>query len=317
MANFNIRKSKALKSGADGIGVRRADAGRGRFVPGQNEFVAGPEDRDPGPLNNADLCSSDAGKDIDLRRLENGPGRNQKRSRFFIVSFPMNPLIFFAQGRMMHRHPSLSLRDFFERNDAVASVRQDRTGHDAEGVARVLQRHRRLTRRLCSLDNQFRPPFYDSVTIDGDPVHHNAIIRRNVTVRFNVFRESFAAVHLYLNPKAFDKKDCCGVVVLFVREDIAPELVKAIGQKGLDDDDQEIILDAVGEFCNAIVGQFKEELRSFGYLDLMMSTPIKFRNDASDGIPFPYEERKLLEISFYVKKDRAIVVNVVLASNQT
>ncbi len=120
-------------------------------------------------------------------------------------------------------------------------------------------------------------------------------------------------INLYLNKKAYDVKESCGLIVLLVREDIAPELVKAMGNTGIDEEDEEIIMDSVGEFCNVVVGQFKSELRSFGYPDLTISAPAKYRNYAPDGADFPYSEYKYYEISFYIKKQKAIVVVVTMA----
>lgn len=120
-------------------------------------------------------------------------------------------------------------------------------------------------------------------------------------------------INLYLDKHFYDKKNSCGVIALFVQEDIAPDLVKSMGNRGLDADDPEIILDTVGEFCNVVVGQFKNELRSFGYKDLTISAPMKYHNDVPEGVDFPYAETKYYEISFFVKKEKVFVVNVTIA----
>jgi chemotaxis protein CheY-P-specific phosphatase CheC len=120
-------------------------------------------------------------------------------------------------------------------------------------------------------------------------------------------------INLYADKNALDQKNTCGLVALFVKEDIAPDLAKAMGNKGLDVEDPEIIKDTVGELCNVIVGQFLNELRAFGYKDITISAPIKDYNDVPEGVDFPYNETKYYEITFFVKKEKTFVINVAIA----
>ncbi|MBF0531948.1 MAG: hypothetical protein HQL23_02505 [Candidatus Omnitrophica bacterium] len=123
-----------------------------------------------------------------------------------------------------------------------------------------------------------------------------------------------AVVNFYLNQQAADGKDTCGTLVLYLEEEIVPNLARAFGQKGPDLEDPEILLEACGEMAKAITGQFKEELRAFGYKDLIASAPQKFKTDIADGVEFPYSERKYHEISFFIQKMKKIVAVICLAS---
>ncbi len=120
-------------------------------------------------------------------------------------------------------------------------------------------------------------------------------------------------LNFYFNQKDFEAKKCCGVMVLYIEEEAAEKLVRALGQSGLDAEDPEIILDTCGEFCNVIAGQFKNELRSFGYMDLVISAPLKYHNIIPEGVDFPYSEHKQYELMFYLWKQKVVVVDMVMA----
>lgn len=122
-----------------------------------------------------------------------------------------------------------------------------------------------------------------------------------------------SSINFYLDQQHFSDKICCGVVALFVEEAFAEIVAKSFGQKGLDCEDPEIIMDCSGEICNVIVGQFKNELRSFGYSNLVISAPIKAINDIPEGVDFPYGEDSYYELSFVVKGEKVMVAIIVLA----
>jgi len=122
-----------------------------------------------------------------------------------------------------------------------------------------------------------------------------------------------SALNFYLDNKDYKAKHACGVMVVYIEEEANEKLVRALGQPELDPEDEEIILDTCGEFCNVIAGQFKNELRSFGYIDLVISAPIKYRNDVPQGVDFPYSESKYYELSFHIWKERLIVLETVMA----
>jgi len=122
-----------------------------------------------------------------------------------------------------------------------------------------------------------------------------------------------AAINFYLNQQKFKEDDSCGVMVLYIQDETTGKLMKALGQPGLDEDDEETLLDTCGEFCNVIAGQFKNELRSFGYIDLVISAPLKYKNDIPEGVNFKYSEYKLYELSFHIWKEKLIVVDATMS----
>lgn len=122
-----------------------------------------------------------------------------------------------------------------------------------------------------------------------------------------------SAINFYVDKKHFEEKDSSGVVVLYIEEEAAEKLGKAMGQSEADLEDEEVVLDTCGEFCNVVVGQFKNELRALGYIDLIISAPIKHKNDISEGVDFQYSEKKLYELNFHVWKRKLIVVDITMA----
>ncbi|MBF0484124.1 MAG: hypothetical protein HQL25_05400 [Candidatus Omnitrophica bacterium] len=122
-----------------------------------------------------------------------------------------------------------------------------------------------------------------------------------------------AAINLYLTKQKLENKDCCGVIVLFLDEEIAELFVRAL-QPGVSYEDPDVVMDNCGELCNIIAVQFKNEAVNFGYANLFLSAPVKAHNDIMYGVDFPFEEDFYYEISFKVKNRKAVVVSFVMAN---
>lgn len=122
-----------------------------------------------------------------------------------------------------------------------------------------------------------------------------------------------AAVNYYLSESHLQQHDCTGVLMVFIEEDAASKLLKALGYTGFKDEDEELILENSGEFCNVIAGKFKDELAKLGYKSLITSAPIKAKNAIPGGAEFPYSQYKYYEASFYFWKKKSLVINVVMA----
>ncbi len=121
-----------------------------------------------------------------------------------------------------------------------------------------------------------------------------------------------AAITMYDSKESLAAKKPCGAFILYLEETIAQEFLKAMSQ-GLDDEDEEMVMDNCGELCNVIAGQFKNNIKEFGYHDLVISAPTKGKNDIPEGVDFEYNETKLQEVSFFIRKIKAVVIAITLA----
>ncbi|MHA1656551.1 MAG: chemotaxis protein CheX [Candidatus Heimdallarchaeota archaeon] len=122
-----------------------------------------------------------------------------------------------------------------------------------------------------------------------------------------------AAISFYLSPKEIEEHDALGALVLYIEAEVAEKLLKALGYD-FDEEDEDLVLDNCGEFCNVIAGQFKNQLNSLGYKDLTISAPIKGKNDIRQGVEFSYDQYKLYESSYYFFKKKALVVVATMSS---
>ncbi len=121
-----------------------------------------------------------------------------------------------------------------------------------------------------------------------------------------------SVINFYADKSKFDSKDTCGTMVFYVEEVYARELLKALGQTGFDDEDEEFVMDNCGEIHNVISGKTKNDIKNEGYGELIISAPLKYRNDVPEGVEFNYNEEKLTEMSFFIKKKKVLVVDFVL-----
>jgi len=117
-------------------------------------------------------------------------------------------------------------------------------------------------------------------------------------------------INYYLNPKEQEVKNPCGALILYVEEENAAKMFKSLGYTVKDDDDEELILDYVGEFGNVIAEKFKNDLMAIGYSDIVFSPCEQFMNDIPEGVAFDYKEAKYHEASFHLWKNKILVTDV-------
>lgn len=121
-----------------------------------------------------------------------------------------------------------------------------------------------------------------------------------------------SAINFYLSPKHLVKKDSIGVLILYLKEEHASKVLKAMGFTAKDDDEA-MLLDCIGELTNIIAGQFKNELVALQYEDLTISAPTTAKNDIAEGVLFRYSEQVYHELSFFLWNEKSLVISVSLA----
>ena len=153
----------------------------------------------------------------------------------------------------------------------------------------------------------------DPVVTEKDIIEYDGYMRVFPMEKFNgpVY---ISYVNFYLTQNEMEKNNMDGTFVLFIKEDVADKFLKAFGRPLKEAEDESILMDVVGEFCNILAGNLKNELVALGYADISMSAPFKFKNSVPDGIPFAYELFIKQEIKFHFWNQPCIVIEACMGN---
>jgi hypothetical protein len=158
--------------------------------------------------------------------------------------------------------------------------------------------------------------FSSPPTVKTNPVFMNDEARMESSgLRKFHGRSYISVIYFYLSEKHAQKEQICGSIILYLREGVAYQLIKAMGFVTQNEKiTEEGLADMCGELCNMLVGAFKNDVSNLGYKDLYMSAPEKYIDMVPQGVRLFDKNQKLYqEFSFYLWDVRAIVVDVVLA----
>lgn len=125
-------------------------------------------------------------------------------------------------------------------------------------------------------------------------------------------RTVFSAVKFYRDGTCLDRDEPVGVLIVFIPVAYIPRLLKMLEYPLIDEDDDELVLDACGTIVNLIAGHFIKEVVEKGYGHLQMSHFESYINSALNGISFPLGEEKKYEIDFEINSQKRVVVEFVL-----
>jgi hypothetical protein len=153
----------------------------------------------------------------------------------------------------------------------------------------------------------------DPLVVEKDIIEYNSNMRVFPMEKFNgpVY---VSGINFYLTQRELEKNNPDGTFVLFVKEDVAEKLLKAFGRPAKEAEDEDILMDIVGEFCNILAGNLKNELVGLGYSDISMSAPSKHKNSIPDGVPFDYELYVKQEITFTYWNQKCIVIEACMGN---
>ncbi len=119
-----------------------------------------------------------------------------------------------------------------------------------------------------------------------------------------------ATLNYYLNTSDMEKSKAVGVLVVYILQSYMAILMKKLKYPKVDDEDEDALKDSCGTLCNIIGGRYKSDISSNGYQELEMSPFATYRNSASDGVAFCFSEYEKVEISFFLDKEKKMVVEV-------
>ena len=151
----------------------------------------------------------------------------------------------------------------------------------------------------------------DSELVERDIIEYESRMRTLGLERFNG-PCYLGVVHIYQGEAQQKSHNACGALMLYLEEEAAGKLLKALGYSGFDEDNDEAVLENTAKLCEKIVERFKQDLTKRGYRDLIFAPALKYKNDAPDGVEFSYDEYKYYEASLYLWKKKTIVVSLTL-----
>jgi hypothetical protein len=121
-------------------------------------------------------------------------------------------------------------------------------------------------------------------------------------------------VNFFLSPEASKKDMPVGTLIIFIEHNNATRLLKSLGYPNINEDEEGTILEKAGEFCVAMANQFKTSIASNGYKELTVSTPLTFKNDIPEGVPFDYNEKKYYQLDLFFWKQKTLIFNLTLGA---
>lgn len=124
----------------------------------------------------------------------------------------------------------------------------------------------------------------------------------------------FSAVEFVLNKEGMEKHDCLITLVIYLEKTFLPEFLRLMQYPYIESDDESEIKDGCGTLVNLIAGQYKREMATLGYKDLMMTPFHSYINSATDGIEIPKGSTEKYEIGFEVEGDKRLVVELIAQS---
>ncbi|MBF0523331.1 MAG: hypothetical protein HQL24_09800 [Candidatus Omnitrophica bacterium] len=165
------------------------------------------------------------------------------------------------------------------------------------------------------LESRFNFSFSkDSEYSQKDIIEYNSRMKASGLEKFNAPCH-VAAINFYQSPGHMTSHDPFGAVIFYISALVMDRFYWPLGFKSPKDDEEEdrFLDDCAGELAKLITEQLKTDLSALGYKNLTLSEPLKAKNSIMEGVEFNYNERKFYEVSFYLWKQKALVVDISLA----
>jgi len=140
-------------------------------------------------------------------------------------------------------------------------------------------------------------------------IEYNGKMRAEGMEKFND-PTFISAINYYLNAADMEKNKAVGVVITYIEQGFVTSLLKLLKYPLADDEDLDALADCCGTLCNILAGAFKTAISKMGYLELEMSAFKSYRNKAISGVDFCYNERDKYEVSFFIKDQKRLVVEM-------
>ncbi|MDD3375092.1 MAG: hypothetical protein PHY73_05155 [Candidatus Omnitrophica bacterium] len=149
----------------------------------------------------------------------------------------------------------------------------------------------------------------DPVVEKRNIIEYNGMMRADGMEKFN--EPTFISFINYYNTTSdMEKNKAIGGIVVYIEQTYVTDLLKLLKYPLADDEDLEALADCCGTLCNIVAGAFKTAISGMGYIELEMSHFTSYRNRAVVGIPFSYNEREKYELSFFIKDQKRLIIDM-------
>jgi len=123
---------------------------------------------------------------------------------------------------------------------------------------------------------------------------------------------NIGVINMYGNAEDQKQKRSCGCIIIYVKEESAERLFKSL-LKGLEGEDEELIMECVRGLCQRVFNNFKRKATQFGYQNLLSGEPEMYLSNVEEGVAFPYDEDTLYQVSCTLWREKVFVAELVLA----
>ena len=118
-----------------------------------------------------------------------------------------------------------------------------------------------------------------------------------------------SVVNYYSSEQNKQNHDAVGAFVFYLEESAAGRILKALGYREFDEDDEAAVLEKTGQFTQVLAEAYKNEI---GQSNLILSAPKGYRNTVPEGVEFSYDQFTKYQIDFFISKQKAIAVDITL-----
>ena len=116
----------------------------------------------------------------------------------------------------------------------------------------------------------------------------------------------------FSNTKEMKKSAVWGLLVIYVEQDYVEKFIGLLQYPDVDEENWDDMKDACGAICNLIAGQFRIDFTAQGYPNMEMSHFSSYRNTSLAGVHFYNKVREKYELSFYIKGEKRLVVELTM-----
>ncbi len=161
--------------------------------------------------------------------------------------------------------------------------------------------------------------YYDKseMTFSSEPILEKKIVtqfvhrmRVDAMEKFNSIT-AFSVLKFAANEADLGKQKYLITIVVYLEQKFLPEFLRLLKYPYIDSDDEMEVKDGCGTLINLIAGQYKREMASLGYKDVMMSPFESYINTTADGVGIPNGATEKYELSFEIEGTKRLVVEMV------
>jgi len=121
-----------------------------------------------------------------------------------------------------------------------------------------------------------------------------------------------SAINFYKDDGDLEKNKALGALIIYIGEAYIVDMFEEMGYPDLDENDEDLMKDAVGTFCNIVAGKFKLALTQLDFIELEMSHFSTYIDEISDGVAYDSKQSRKYEIIFEIDDEKKIIAELTM-----